>query len=75
MSHCVKGFRRLRERFVLWLLSFVERCMFSVLPRGPLRRRMRDRIDSALRRRHFATCGRPQQSRDPASSSCYRSDC
>ena len=50
MSHCVKGFWRLRERFVLWLLSFVERRMFSVLPRGPLRRRMRDRIDSALRR-------------------------
>jgi hypothetical protein len=52
MSHSVKGFERLRERFVLWLLSVVERWMFSVLPRGPLRRRMRDRIDSALRRRH-----------------------
>jgi hypothetical protein len=51
MSHSVKELRRLRERFVLWLLSLVERCMFSVLPRGQLRRRMRDRIDSALRRR------------------------
>ena len=49
MSHSVKGFGRLRERFVLWMLSLVERCMFSVLPHGRLRRRMRDRIDSALR--------------------------
>jgi hypothetical protein len=43
--------RGLRERCTLWLLSLVECCMFSVLPRGPLRRRMRDRIDAALRQR------------------------
>ena len=31
MSHTLKGSWRLRERFVLWVLSLVERWMFSGL--------------------------------------------
>jgi hypothetical protein len=56
MSHYVGKRPRLRERLIWWLLGLVERHMFSVLPRGPFRRRMRDRIDSALAR-PSPTCG------------------
>jgi hypothetical protein len=64
---------RLRERFIWWLLGLAEYCVFSVVPRGPLRRRLRDRIDWMLtrprceRREHDrteilpASIGDPQQ--------------
>jgi hypothetical protein len=44
---------QLRERLLWWVLGLAERCVFSVVPRGPLRRRLRDRIDWMLTRPRF----------------------
>jgi hypothetical protein len=48
MTHCITKPMPLFQRFLLWLFSLVEHCIYAVLPRGPLRRRLRDRIDSML---------------------------
>ena len=48
MSHCITKPMPLSQRFLLWLFGLAEHCIYLVLPHGPLRRRLRDRIDSML---------------------------
>jgi hypothetical protein len=38
----------LSQRFLLWLFGLAEHCIYAVLPRGRLRRRLQARIDSML---------------------------
>ena len=47
-KHHLSGY----QRFVLWLLGVVERCVIPLLPRGQLRTRLRTRIDTAQARFH-----------------------
>ena len=48
MSHCITKPMPLSQRFLLWLFGLAEHSIYALLPHGPLRRRLRDRIDSML---------------------------
>jgi hypothetical protein len=56
MSHIAMRPPRLRERITMWLLEAIERCAYSVLPRGPLRRRILHRVDAAFERLYLESC-------------------
>jgi hypothetical protein len=46
----------LRERMIAELLEIVERLALSLLPRGPLRRRLLGVVDRAFARMHRQSC-------------------
>jgi hypothetical protein len=48
MTRSAASFSRLRERVSLWLLVEIERIALSVLPRGPVRKRVLARVNRAL---------------------------
>lgn len=57
MNHSAARSSRLRERVTLWLLVEIERIALSVLPRGPVRKRLLARVNRALAQMHPEVCG------------------
>jgi hypothetical protein len=57
MSHAGLRMDGLGDRLIIRLLSVIERFALSVLPRGPMRKRLLERVDRALRQMHRARCG------------------
>jgi hypothetical protein len=57
MSHSAARSLRLRERVAIWLLVEIERIALSVLPRGPVRKRLLARVNRALAQMHLEVCG------------------
>jgi hypothetical protein len=47
----------LGDRLIIRLLDIIERLAFSVLPRGPLRKRLLERVDQALKQMRRDRCG------------------
>jgi hypothetical protein len=48
----------LRERIIAWLLETLEWFALSVIPRGPLRKRLLGRVDRAFARMHRRICSK-----------------
>jgi hypothetical protein len=48
---------RLGDRMIIRLLDTIERLALSVLPRGPLRKRLLERVDRTLKQMHRDRCG------------------
>jgi hypothetical protein len=57
VSHSAARCSRWRERIAIWLLVEIERISLSVLPRGPVRKRVLARVNRALARLHLDICG------------------
>ena len=61
MSHAGMRMNGLGDRLIIRLLGAIERFALSVLPRGPMRKRLLGRVDRALKQMHRAHCGGMRQ--------------
>lgn len=52
MGHLIKNPESRRSRLGLWVYDALERLVLTMLPRGPLKKRLLARIDQALKPRH-----------------------
>jgi hypothetical protein len=58
MSHWSTRPPVLRERIIGELLKILERLAFSLLPRGPLRKRLVGAVDRTFARMHRQSCNK-----------------
>jgi hypothetical protein len=57
VSHAQARMNGIRDRLNIRLLDMIERLALSVLPRGPLRKYLLERVDRALKQMHRDRCG------------------